>query len=36
MEFELEDSRERPKLDLKTMMEKECCKVAVKFMDARD
>ena len=32
--FELEGSRGkgRPKLDWKTMMEKECCKVILKFL----
>ena len=37
--FELEGSRARgrPKLDWKTiMMEKECCRVGVKFLDAND
>ena len=36
--FELEGSRGRgrPKLDWKTMMEKDCCKVGVKFLDAKD
>ena len=37
--FELEGSRARgrPKLDWKTiMMEKECCRVGVKFLDANN
>ena len=36
--FELERSRGRgrPTSDVKTMMEKECCKVGVQFLDAKD
>ena len=36
--FELEGSRGRGrlKLDWKTMIEKECCKVGVQFLDAKD